>query len=189
MDGRWKSQSAIVEARSYLATEGKVRINVDNVMGAAGSLVVRKPDWAQAVILTRNGTRLDGLRVPQIATGDVIVAQYKMDFRVESADGVQSRPGRKALYFGPWLLGASSHDQPEYFNELFADNQVVPGSRRAPYFAHPLPFAVPVAAHACACIPAEFPGEAMKVDLRAVAEQTGYDPARWQTAFVVKEST
>ena len=188
IDGRWKSQGAIMEARSYLATEGKVRISVDNIVGSS-SLVVRKPEWAQAVILTRNGTPIDGLRVPQLATGDEIVVRYKMDFRAESADGVQSRPGRKALSYGPWLLGASSRDQPEYFNELFAENQVVPGSRRAPYFRHPLPFAVPIAANMCACVPAEFPGEATKVDLRAVAEQTGYEPARWQTAFVTKEYT
>ena len=42
LDGRLKSQSAIVEARSYLATEGKVRITVQNMLGS-GSLVVRSP--------------------------------------------------------------------------------------------------------------------------------------------------
>ena len=110
-----------------------------------------------------------------------------MNFRAESADGVQSRPGRKALRFGPWLLGASSHDQPEYFNELFADNQVITGSRRAAYTPRPSKFAVPIAATTCAVIPAEFPGQAIKVDLRAVAEQTGYESARWQTAFMVRE--
>ncbi len=188
IDGRFKSQNAIVEARSYLASQGKIHINVQNMMGA-GSLVVRKPEWADAVILTRNGTRLDGLIVAQLATGDEIVAQYKMDVRAESADGVQALPGRKALFYGPWLLGVSSHDQPEYFNEMFAENQIVVGSRRADYIGHPLPFAVPMAAYVCACIPAEFPGQAMRVELRAVAEQTGYEPARWQTAFVVSEKT
>jgi hypothetical protein len=29
----------------------------------------------------------------------------------------------------------------------------------------------------------------MKVELRAVAEQTQYDPARWQTAFLVRQNT
>ena len=188
IDGRFKSQNAILEARSFLATEGKIHIYVQNMM-SGGSLVVRKPEWADAVVLTRNGARLDDLRIAKLETGDEIVARYKMDVRAESADGVQSRPGRKALYFGPWLLGASSHDQPEYFNELFAENQVLVGTRRALYIHRPLPFAVPVAANICACIPAEFPGEAMKVDLRAVAEQTGYEPARWQTAFMVREPT
>jgi DUF1680 family protein len=188
IDGRFKSQNAIVEARSYLASQGKIHINVQNMMGA-GSLTVRKPEWADAVILMRNGTRLDGLSVPQLATGDEIVAQYKMDVRAESAEGVEPRAGRKALFFGPWLLGVSSHEQPEYFNEMFAENQIVVGSRRADYIHHPLAFAVPMAAYVCACIPAEFPGQAMRVELRAVAEQTGYEPARWQTAFVVREKT
>ena len=185
LDGRFKSQGAIVEARSYLATEGKVRIAVQNIM-APGSLVVRKPAWADAVVVEKNGTRLDDLRVAKLVTGDEIVAQYKMSPRSQSADGVQARPGRKALYFGPWLLGASSYDQPEYFNELFADNELVMGSRRAPYISRPPKFSVPIAAATCACIPAEFPGEAMKVELRAVAEQTGYEPSRWQTAFRVR---
>ena len=187
MDGRWKTQSAIVEARSYLPTQGKIRIIVQNVMGNT-SLLVRKPAWADAVVLSRNGTRVDGLRVSKIETGDEIIAQYKMSVRAESADRVQSRPGRKALYFGPWLLGASSHEQPEYFNELFPDNQVVLANRRAAYTRQPGTFAVPIAANTYACVPAEFPGQAMKVDLRAVAEQTGYEPSRWQTAFVVREN-
>jgi DUF1680 family protein len=187
IDGRWKSQSAIVEARSYLPTQGKIRIIVQNVMGNT-SLLVRKPVWADAVVLYRNGARLDDLRVAKIETGDEIMAQYKMSVRTESADRVQSRPGRNALYFGPWLLGASSREQPEYFNELFPDNQIVLGSRRAAYTRQAGPFAVPMAANTCACIPAEFPGQAIKVDLRAVAEQTGYEPARWQTAFVVREN-
>jgi DUF1680 family protein len=185
LDGRFKSQSTIMEARSYLATEGKVRITVQNMMGGE-SLVVRKPAWAAAVVLEKNGLRLDDLRVAKLVTGDEIVAQYKMNLRAQGADGMQSRPGRKALYFGPWLLGASSHDQPEYFNELFADNELVMAGHRAPYIPRPAEFAVPIAAATCACTPAEFPGEAMKVDLRAVAEQTGYEPARWQTAFRVR---
>jgi DUF1680 family protein len=65
IDGRFKSQSAIVEARSYLATEGKVRITVQNMMGS-GSLVVRKPAWAEAVVLEKNGTTVDGVSVAKL---------------------------------------------------------------------------------------------------------------------------
>ena len=184
-DGRWNSRSVAVEALSDLATEGRVRLHVQNA-GGANALVIRKPAWAQAVIVSRNDTRLDGLRVEGLKTGDEIVAQYKMNLRAESADGVQSRPEREALYFGPWLLGASSHEQPEYFNELFADNEIRLDSHRAEYIRGAAPFAVPIAANICACIPAEFPGQAMKVELRAVAEQTGYETARWQTAFRVR---
>jgi DUF1680 family protein len=188
LDGKWKSQGAIVEARSYLATERKIRLTVQNSAGGQ-SLVVRKPSWADAVTLTRNGTRTDGLRVANIHTGDEIVAEYAMNLRVASADGVQSQPGRSALYYGPWLLGASSHDQPGYFNELYPENTVVLDKLRAPYTSRGLPFAVPVAARTYACISAEFPGQEMKVELRAIAEQTQYDPARWQTAFLLRQNT
>ena len=74
--------------------------------------------------------------------------------------------------------------EPRYIN-----NQINVASGRAPYIRQAPPFAVPIAANVCACIPAEFPGQAMKVDLRAVAEQTGYESARWQTAFLVREKT
>ena len=188
LDGKWKSQDVTIEAQSHMATESQVRLDVQKASGA-NALALRKPAWAEAIIVSRNGTRVDGLRIDNLKTGDEIVAHYKMNLRAESADGVQSRPGRKALYFGPWLLGASSHEQPEYFNELFADNEVRLDSHRAEYIRHPQPFAVPIAADVCACVAAEFPGQAMKVNLRAVAEQTGYESARWQTAFRVREST
>jgi hypothetical protein len=126
-------------------------------------------------------------QLTDLRSGDEITIHYAMALRSESADAVQSQPGRKALFFGPWLLGASSHEQPEYFNELFAENQVAIDSRRSEYISRPLPFAVPIAAHNCPCVPAEFPGQPIKVTLRAVAEQSGYDPARWQTAFRVRE--
>ena len=41
LDGKWKSQGAIVEARSYLATERKIRLTVQNA-AAGQSLVVRQ---------------------------------------------------------------------------------------------------------------------------------------------------
>lgn len=188
LDGRWKSQDALVDARSHLATEGKISLTI---LRAAGdhSLVVRKPAWADAVVLSRNGAAVNGLRIAKIETGDEIVAEYAMNLRIESADRVQSRPGRSALYFGPWLLGASSHDQPEYFNELYPENEIALDNRRAPYTARALRFAVPVAARTCDCIPAEFPGQVVNVQLRAVAEQTQYEPARWQTAFRVRQNS
>lgn len=187
LDGQWKSNGLILEAQSDLATKGRVRLRVQNATGAH-ALVIRKPAWAETVVVSRNGTRVESVRVENLKAGDEILAQYKMNLHAESADGVQSRPGRKALYFGPWLLGASSHEQPEYFNELFPDNEIRLDHHRAEYLHRPQPFAVPIAASMCACIPAEFPGQALKVNLRAVAEQTGYEPARWQTAFRVREN-
>jgi DUF1680 family protein len=185
LDGKWKSQGAIVEARSHLATEGKIRLAVANTAGNH-SLTIRKPDWADAVVVTTNGKREPGLHVPLIKTGDEIGAKYTMNVRSASAERTQTRPDRKALYFGPWLLGASSHDQPEYFNEMYPDNQITMESGRIRYPGRALPFAVPIAATTASSIPAEFPGQPIKVELRAVAEQTGYEPARWQTAFLVR---
>jgi DUF1680 family protein len=185
LDGKWKSQSAIIEAQSDLAADGKVGLVVENIAGSH-SLTIRKPDWADGVVVTTNGKREPGLTVPLIKTGDEIVARYTMSVRKESADRVQTRPDRKALYFGPWLLGASSHDQPEYFNEMYPENQITMESGRMRYPGSALPFAVPIAATPASCIPAEFPGQPIKVELRAVGEQTGYEPARWQTAFQVR---
>jgi DUF1680 family protein len=185
LDGKWKSQTAIIEAESRLATEGKIRLIVENMAGNH-SLTIRKPDWAEAVVVTTNGKREPSLNVPRIKTGDEIVAKYTMNVRSAGTDRVQTRPGRKALYFGPWLLGASSHDQPEYFNELYPENQIALESGRMPYPGRAMAFAVPIAATPASCIAAEFPGQPMKVELRAVAEQTGYEPARWQTAFLVR---
>lgn len=188
LDGKSTSQGLTLEARSSLQTDGGVRITVKDARGAA-PLTIRKPVWAESMTVSRNGTRINGPRIENLKPGDDIIAQYRMKLRPESADAVQSHPGRKALYFGPWLLGASSHDQPDYFNELFAENQVRIESHRQEYVSRPLPFAVPVASTVCACIPAEFPAQAMNVRLRPVAEQTGYEPARWQTAFRVRENT
>lgn len=188
LDGEWKSQGLHIQARSNLATEGRIRLTIQNA-AATQLLVIRQPAWAESVTVSRNGARINGLKIENLKPGDEIVAQYRMKLHAETAEAVQSRPKRKALYFGPWLLGASSHDQPDYFNELFADNEIRMESHRQEYVHRPLSFAVPVASTVCACIPAEFPGQAMKVSLRPVAEQTGYEPARWQTAFRVREIT
>jgi hypothetical protein len=185
IDGRFDGPEGELSATSTLATDGKAQITVKR---GGFDLHVRFPCWATKVTVDKNGKPLNGLSVTSLRAGDEITIHYEMNLRAENAGGVQSRPGRKALYFGPWLLGASSHDQPDYFNELYPDNEIEVGSHRDERIARPLRFGVPIAANMCACIPAEFPGEAMKVDLRAVAEQTGYDAARWQTAFRVRES-
>jgi DUF1680 family protein len=187
LDGAFHGPEGEFVAASTLATDGKARISVKR--GGIGALHIRSPRWATRVAIYRNGNQVDAPKIEGLRPSDEIIIHYQMNLRPENADTVQSRPGRKALYFGPWLLGASSHDQPEYFNELFADNLVVVGNRRAEYIGHPLPFGVPVAANVCACTPAEFPAQPMKVNLRAVAEQTGYEPARWQTAFIVSENS
>jgi DUF1680 family protein len=188
LDGRFKSEKIAAEAKSYLATEGKVRISIAR-WSESHSLVVRKPYWADAVSLSHNGSAVPGLAIARLKTGDSVIAQYSMKFRAESADGVQSLPGRKALYFGPWLLGVSSHQQPEYFNELHPENVLLSETHHASRGRSSSAFSVPIAATTLSYIPAEFPEQSMTVQLRPVAEQTGYEPARWATAFVVSNKS
>ncbi len=187
LDGRLKTNSLQIAAMSNLATDGRVKIQVQSATGNP-SLAVRKPAWANEVTLTHNGKPVADLRVAEIKTGDTIEAKYAMGLRTASADGVQTRPGRHRFYFGPWLLGASSHDQPEYFNELFSDNQIEAGTPLEGASGGHSDFAVPIAAKKFSFVPAEFPDQPMHVELRAVAEQTGYESARWQTAFVIRET-
>ncbi|HEY1985371.1 MAG TPA: beta-L-arabinofuranosidase domain-containing protein [Terracidiphilus sp.] len=186
MDGHLKTDDVAVRAQSSLATDGRTRITIEQQRGSY-ALTVRKPAWADAVALTHNGRPVSGLKVAEVAAGDTVVAQYTMRFRGESAERVQARPGRKAFYFGPWLLGATSHEQPQYFSELQDQNAIIAESNRASHSRTGLEFAVPIAATSCAIIAAEYPEQAARVELRAVAEQTGYDPARWMTAFALRE--
>jgi DUF1680 family protein len=184
IDGHLNQPEAELAATSTLATDSTARLAVKR---GSFDLHVRSPHWAKQVIVRKNGKTLDTSTVAGARAGDEIVIRYEMDLRAENADSVQSHPGHKSLHFGPWLLGASSQDQPEYFNELFADNQLSLPGREDPRSLNSVRFGVPVAARTCACIPAEFPGQPMTVNLRAVAEQTGYPSSRWQTAFQVQE--
>ena len=90
---------------------------------------------------------------------------------------------RSTLGRGCWGLFARSAG---VLQRTLSGERACDGQPQAPYTPAPPKFAVPIAATTCACIPAEFPGEEMKVELRAVAEQTGYEPAKWQTAFRVR---
>jgi DUF1680 family protein len=188
LDGRFTGAEGTLEARSSLGTDGRVRITVMQV-AAGTALALRRPAWAESVTLTRNRKSINGLRIAEITTGDQIEVQYKMKLRVESADRVQSVPNRKAIYFGPWLLGVSSYDQPNYFNELHSDNELRIATYTAEGAERDKAFAVPIAASAFSYLPAEFPQQPMKVVLRPVAEQTGYEPARWVTAFRVQSES
>lgn len=188
LDGRIKRDAMTAEATSTLATDGKIRIAIRSV-SANHALTVRKPGWAQGLVLYQNGNRIPGLRVASLTSGDQIVIEYRMNLRVESADHVQSLPARKALYFGPWLLGVSSHDAPDYFNELHPDNELRLGTYAASHPDSHTAFTIPGAGSSFVYVPAEYPEQAMRVILHPVAEQTGYEPARWQTAFRVRSES
>lgn len=196
VDAAIKNDAVSLESRSFLATDGKIAIKVHSA-SPSHSLNVREPSWSESVVVSRNGRRLNGLRVDNLRAGDEIEVKYGMKLRVTNADRVLSTPpssapvlsaaGRSALHYGPWLLGATSAVQPEYFNELHADNVMLIES------AHPAGadhgrFAVPIAATSLSFMPAEYPEQRGHVELRAVAEQTTFEPALWSTSFRVRST-
>jgi DUF1680 family protein len=186
IDASLNHDSLSLTAQSFLATRRRIRIKVNRV-SAPHALNIRKPSWANSLKLTLNGQPHPGLRIDNLRNGDEIEATYDMSLRIATADNVLSTRGRSALHYGPWLLGATTALQPEYFNELYVQNILISGSAR-PAIPAPAVFTVPVAATTVAVVPAEFPGQAIKVDLRAVAEQTAHEPARWATSFLVRSS-
>jgi DUF1680 family protein len=186
VDASLATDSISLASQSFLATDRTIRIRVHRA-STAQALNIRKPAWAESVALKQNGQPRPGLRIEGIRAGDEIEVVYGMSLRITSADNVLSAPGRSALHHGPWLLGATTAVQPEYFNELYAQNVLISGSAREAIPA-PARFTVPVAATTVAVVPAEFPGQNIKVDLRAVADQTAFEPARWITSFLLRSS-
>jgi DUF1680 family protein len=186
VDASFSNDSISLESQSFLATERRIQIDVRRV-SPDHALSIRKPAWAKTVTIVRNGRPHTSLRIDSLRPGDKIEVTYGMALRITSADDTLSVRGRSALHYGPWLLGASTAMQPEYFNELYPQNVLILGSARE---TMPLParFTVPVAAASISVVPAEFPGQTMNLDLRAVAEQTAHAPARWATSFLVRSS-
>jgi DUF1680 family protein len=196
VDAAIKNDAVWLESQSFLATDGKIAIKVHRA-SASQSLNVRKPSWAESVVVSRNGRRLDGLRIDNLRAGDEVEVKYGMKLRVTNADRVLSTPppsapvlsasGRSALHYGPWLLGANTAVQPDYFNELHADNVMLIESAHPARPAHGR-FAVPIAATTLSFMPAEYPEQKGRVELRAVAEQTMFEPATWSTSFRLRST-
>lgn len=186
VDAQLETGGISVTAESLLASGRTIRIHVRRA-SAPHAITIRKPTWADSVSLKRNGQPIAGNRVDSLRAGDEIEASYAMSLRISSADRSLSVGGRSAIHYGPWLLGACAAVQPQYFNELYPQNTVITSSAR-PAMHQPAPFTVPVASTRFAVIPAEFPGQPSQLELRAVAEQTAYEPTRWITSFLVRES-
>ena len=186
-DGQFRAGGVELNSTSMLELNGTVHIDVRKA-GAGASLTVRQPQWAKSVIIHREGSLVSGLRVDSLRTGERIAVHYAMEPRIESADHLQSLANRFAFFRGPWLLGVSAHQQPTYFNELQAENELIADSLAAMPDKFPSAFFVPASASSCAFIPAEFPDQLGEVRLCAVAEQTGFNPARWITTFQMKRS-
>jgi DUF1680 family protein len=191
IDGRVETAALSAVAESMLAQNGTVEIRITRASREPVALGIRKPDWADSVVIRLNGSEhelplkngyLDIERT--WATGDRIEIQYRMQHR-----SVPCGSGRFAYFYGPWLLGASASENPDYFNELTIDNILfrpgnapLPGEERAAQ-----PFLVPIAATAFRYAPAEYPDQPGTVVLRAIAEQAGQATTSWELRLLGEE--
>jgi len=187
MDGRIESPELSAAAESTLADDGIVMIRITQTAGKPAALSIRQPEWAQGMAIRLNGALanfppVDGrVRIERVwKAGDQVTLKYPMKLRTEAA-----AKDRVAYWYGPWLLGASATDNPNYFNELTVDNKLVKGSERPMAAAKDAQrsFAVPVAATAADSVHAEFPDQPGTVVLRAIAEQTGLPTTAWELRF------
>jgi DUF1680 family protein len=184
LDGSVDSEILSASADSSLAEDGTAVLTITRAAGTPAVLSVRRPSWADAVEIldasrdraithTDRAVSLRGVFAP----GDIVRVRYRMHLATRP-----EAPGRTSCWFGPWLLGASAADNPDYFNELTPQNRLlgqgtpVAGARKA--------FAVPVAATEFLGAQAEFPDQPLRVRLRAVAEQTGQPTTAWELRFL-----
>lgn len=179
IDGVHHADQVKLRSVSTLATNGRVSIHVEHAE-AGRSLSIRKPEWAELRV-TRNGASSASEGLP-LRNGDVIEVTYVMHLRQETQHSAAGRPN-VALLYGPWLLGASSEVNPQYFNELQGRNKLELASVKPTREAAKSPYSVPAAATSIRYFPAEYPEQPQTVELRAVSEQTFFRPASWQLVF------
>lgn len=188
IDSQIRTEAFAATARSDLPRTGAIRIDIHK-SNAANSLTIFKPAWADSVTIVRNGNRVTELTVERVSAGDVLLISYEMSQRVNSHTSGAKVVQGQCIHFGPWLLGASSNENPGYFNELCGENILDLKSATRPAERGGSVFEVPTAEITVPYIPAEFPKQPARVDLHAVAEQTAYPPANWQLVFALKPRT
>lgn len=170
------------------------RIAIARAADEPVAIEIRRPEWADAVdcrVETRAGT--EGQAEPtgpassgyqrlhrRWKAGDVLVVRYQMKQRSQA-----SGEDRRSFWYGPWLLGASAAENPDYFNELTKENKLLGDSTRLPGGRDRRggSFSVPAAETAFRYAPAEYPDQPGTVILLPVAEQTGQGSTSWEVSF------
>jgi DUF1680 family protein len=187
-DARMEAAGLSAVAESSLGENGTVRITITSVGTGPATLFIRKPQWATETDIHITGSARQypagdgyvGIE-REWAAGDAIELKYAMSLRQWA-----SSEERAAYFYGPWLLGAAAEDNPAFFNELTADNQLERGKEK-PLAAGKQPrrpFRVPIVATMVPYLPAEYPDQPEAVVLRAVAEQTGQATTAWELKFL-----
>ena len=97
---------------------------------------------------------------------------------------------RESFWCCPWLLGAAASDNPDNFNEMTIQNELLDAGRPAPISAENQehPFSVPAAATVFRYANAEYPDQPSTVHLRAIAEQAGQPTTSWELRFRSRSS-
>jgi DUF1680 family protein len=188
LDARIKSPVLSAVAESSLAQDGSVRITITDSRKGASLLAIRRPNWAKHIEVRLNGSGIelhesDGYVSldRQWTAGDMVELKFGMELRTTYA--VEDR---FACSYGPWLLGAAAADNPAYFNELTAQNKLLGQNPSNPPAAPRLAraFSVPWAATTFRYAQAEYPDQPAKVELHAIAEQTGQPTTSWELRFL-----
>jgi len=193
VDGEGRGGGLAIRARSSLETSASVRLEV--LEGARVPLALRAPEWAAELRVRLGGRALQGeaadgfLRLERDwRAGDVLTIEYPMRTRSEADP---RRPGRFAVFHGPWLLGVSERRSPFFFDEIPDQNKVLlaeggapPPFRSAAGTGAPGPFAVPAARRKIEWIPSGYPVQPQTAALRPLAERTAeLTDARWAFWF------
>jgi len=191
VDGEIESALLSARAESDLQNTSMVKIRITRGAKEKVRLAIRKPAWAESVHLnlkdSASTSQLEGdyIGAERVwAPGDLIEVRYEMKVRAEAAGN-----DRKVFWYGPWLLGASSVDNPAYFNELTTDNRLHETPAALPATAARRGFSVPIAATQVGYSQAEYPDQPGRVALRAIAEQTGQPTASWELRFLSRRNT
>ena len=182
LDGKIESPGFSARAESRLARDGSIRLLIANNSSNC-SLTMRHPHWAQDVSIEVNGKRAEPSCLANLKAADVIMVKYRMKLSQSVTDGSDGSIGRLSVHYGPWLLGVSSANNREYFNELEASNALLHVTSKPNIEEVPSLFGVPIAAAVADYVPAEFPEQPAQAEFRAVAEQTSTRSSRWQMTF------